>query len=100
MKSVQGVISGPYFPVFGLNKRKHGPEITPYLDTFHAVREQQNKGTLILNGLLRQLLHKCIGGRRNCYAELVYLIIATLMTKKNSFQKLNLYFHSLIIIFI
>ena len=24
------VISGPYFPVFG-------PEITPYLDTFHAV---------------------------------------------------------------
>ena len=25
-----GVISGPYFPVFG-------PEITPYLDTFHAV---------------------------------------------------------------
>ena len=25
-----GVISSPYFPVFG-------PEITPYLDTFHAV---------------------------------------------------------------
>ena len=25
-----GVISGPYFPVFG-------PEITAYLDTFHAV---------------------------------------------------------------
>ena len=25
------VISGPYFPVFG-------PEITPYLDTFHAVK--------------------------------------------------------------
>ena len=39
-----GVISGPYFPVFGLNiplfspnKGKYGPEITPYLDTFHAV---------------------------------------------------------------
>ena len=28
--SKYGVISGPYFPVFG-------PEITPYLDTFHAV---------------------------------------------------------------
>ena len=33
---------GPYFPVFGLfvfspNKGKYGPEITPYLDTFHAV---------------------------------------------------------------
>ena len=32
-----GVISGPYFPVFGLNTGKYGPEITPYLDTFHAV---------------------------------------------------------------
>ena len=31
------VISGPYFPVFGLNTRKYGPEITPYLDIFHAV---------------------------------------------------------------
>ena len=32
-----GVISGPYFPVFGLNTGKYGPEITLYLDTFHAV---------------------------------------------------------------
>ena len=32
-----GVISGPYFPIFGLNTGKYGPEITPYLDTFHAV---------------------------------------------------------------
>ena len=32
-----GVISGPYFPVFGLNTGKYGPEITPYLDTYHAV---------------------------------------------------------------
>ena len=31
------VISGPYFPVFGLNTGKYGPEITPYLDTFHVV---------------------------------------------------------------
>ena len=44
------VFSGPYFPVFGLNKeiygvisvfsaitRKYGPEKTPYLGTFHAV---------------------------------------------------------------
>ena len=30
--SKYGVISGPYFPVFG-------PEITPYLDTFHAVTD-------------------------------------------------------------
>ena len=31
------VISGPYFPVFSPNTGKYGPEITPYLDTFHAV---------------------------------------------------------------
>ena len=37
--SKYGVISGPYFPVFELNTGKYGPEITPYLDTFHAVFE-------------------------------------------------------------
>ena len=26
-----------YFPVFGLNTGKYGREITPYLETFHAV---------------------------------------------------------------
>ena len=37
-----GVISGPYFPVFGLNAAKCGSEITPYLDTFHVVRVTPN----------------------------------------------------------
>ena len=37
--SKYGVISGPYFPVFGLNTGKYGPEITPYLNTFHAVKQ-------------------------------------------------------------
>ena len=31
--SKYGVISCPYFTVFGLNTGKYGPEITPYLDT-------------------------------------------------------------------
>ena len=54
--SKYGVISGPYFPIFGLNTSiqsternteylsvfspntgKYGQEITQYLDTFHAV---------------------------------------------------------------
>ena len=35
--SKYGVISGPYFPVFSPNMGKCGPEITPYLDAFHAV---------------------------------------------------------------
>ena len=35
--SEYGFISGPYFPVFSSNTGKYGPEITPYLDTFHAM---------------------------------------------------------------
>ena len=35
--SKYGVFSGPYFPAFGLNTGKYGPEKTRYLDTFHAV---------------------------------------------------------------
>ena len=31
-----GFSSGPYFPVFGLNTGKYGPEETPYLDTFQT----------------------------------------------------------------
>ena len=36
--SKYGVISGPYIPVPGLNTGKYEPEVTPYLDTFHAVK--------------------------------------------------------------
>ena len=32
-----GVFSGTYFPVFGMNTGKYGPEETPYLNTFHSV---------------------------------------------------------------
>ena len=35
--SKYGNFSGPYFPPFGLNAGKYGPEKTPYLDTFYAV---------------------------------------------------------------
>ena len=35
--SKYGVISGPYFSVFIPNTEKYRTEITPYLDTFHAV---------------------------------------------------------------
>ena len=34
--SKYGVISGPYFPVFGVDTGKYGPKISSYLDTFHA----------------------------------------------------------------
>ena len=45
--SKYGVISGPYFPVFSPNSGQYGREITPYLDTFHAV----TWNTLRLNSL-------------------------------------------------
>ena len=35
--SKYGVKSGPYFSVFSPNAGKYGPQITPYLDTFHTV---------------------------------------------------------------
>ena len=39
VKSVQyQVFSRLHFPVFGLNTGKYGPEKTPYLETFHAVK--------------------------------------------------------------
>ena len=54
--SKYGVISGPYFSVFGLNTERYGvfspntekcgPEITPYLDTFHAVHVLALRGDL------------------------------------------------------
>ena len=39
--SKYGVISGLYFPVFSPNTGKDGPEIVPYLDTFHVVVQLQ-----------------------------------------------------------
>ena len=35
--SKYGASSGQYFPVFGLNTIKYGPEKSPYLDNFHAL---------------------------------------------------------------
>ena len=46
--SKYGVISGPYFPVFGLNTEIYGPEITPYLDTFHAVKSKVGNSRVFL----------------------------------------------------
>ena len=43
--SKYGVISGPYFPVFGLYTGKYGPEITPYLETLDAVDLKLERGS-------------------------------------------------------
>ena len=49
------VISRPYFPVLSPNTGKYGPEITPYLNTFHAVVAIENR---IVN-LLQEEYHCC-----------------------------------------
>ena len=49
--SKYGVISGPFLPVFGLNTGKYGPEVTPYLHTFHAVRTAYLLIRQLLNGM-------------------------------------------------
>ena len=40
--SKYGVISGVIISIINQNTGKYGPEITPYLDTFHAVYFQQD----------------------------------------------------------
>ena len=49
--SKHGVISGP-------NTGKYGPEITPYLDTFHAVIVAASPQTNDENGLLSSAMRK------------------------------------------
>ena len=43
--SKYGVLSGSYFPAFGLNTGKYSPEKTPFLDTFHTVQGSSPKFT-------------------------------------------------------
>ena len=50
--SKYGVISIPYFPVFSQNTGKYEPEITPYLDNFHAVPIYYVLFSIIISELL------------------------------------------------
>ena len=64
VKSVQiGSFFGPYFPEFGPNTGKYGPEITPYFDTFHAPDGSiDHNSVLVNNSLLRKrALTHCLG---------------------------------------
>ena len=58
VKSVQiRVFCGLYFPVFGMNTGKYGPEKTLYLDTFHAVIGANEWLTeMELEGIRRKIL--------------------------------------------
>ena len=56
--SKYGVISGPYFPVFSPNTGKYGPEITPYLKTFHVVIQDSIISIMGLNTEMKIILSK------------------------------------------
>ena len=70
--SKYGVFTGPYFPVFGLNKEfysvnlsvfilntgKYGPEKTPYLDIFHVMIYMDRENEFIKND--KKKSSKCI----------------------------------------
>ena len=57
--SKYGVFSGPYFPVFSPNTGKYGPEKTPYLDTFNAVK---NLGTIKERGFFCHIVINTVVG--------------------------------------
>ena len=64
--SIYGNFSGPFFPVFGLNTGKFGPEKTLYLNTFHAVEALLNDKSL----------NTVLGGE--CYfVHLSFILIVT-----------------------
>ena len=74
--SKYGVISGPYFPVFGLNTGKYGPEITPYLDTFHAVRQvgfHRGGVTSLINYFLKTYLELSQKSKMTHFAKIALL---------------------------
>ena len=58
--SKYGIISGLYFPSFSPNTGKYRPEITPYLDTFHAVVLGVIAKTLILYTKIVKILSKIV----------------------------------------
>ena len=81
--SIYAVISGPYFPVFGLNTGKYQPETTPYLDIFHAAFESFNPLLLkIANNILisiHDMLQMCLFGN---------LVVIFILVSSNKLPKI------------
>ena len=65
-----GVISCPYFPVFGLNTDQ--PEITSYLDTFHAVYMIRNTEAVVRRRFSKQSFYKSRKFHRKCCLESLF----------------------------
>ena len=91
-----GVFSGPYFPIFGLNPGKYGPEKTSYLDIFWALhcgenvlffcwKKSKDFGYLVENGFISKTLSKPeIKGR-----IIIHPILLNANNKGNDFLTLS-----------
>ena len=75
--SKYGVITGPHFSVFGLNTpylsvfspntEKYGPEITPYLDIFHAMMCSITQSVHALTTMSFAIAHKEQNEKNNMF---------------------------------
>ena len=102
-----GVISGSYFPSFGQNTgkylsifspnaEKYGPEITPYLDTFHAV------GALTRHGLntkffITNFLQTFVKAKKSNIYFRESIISILLFNFLNFFRELIIFFMNILI---
>ena len=88
-----GVISGPYFPVFGLNTGEYRPEITTYLDTFHAVIMNQKLSTKSSYKIFVSTAKSSYQQQNLCINSKIFV-----STAKSSYQQQNLRINSKIFV--
>ena len=81
--SKYGVFSGQYFPAFSPNAGKCGPEKTPNLDTFHAVR----RCNFALMKLLAWLTNLVLRGNKYVFVESRWIGITFLQKHSRSTDK-------------
>ena len=91
--SKYGVLSGPYFPVFGLNAERYEVSLriqsecrkirikkSPYLDTFHAVNLRESKLVISHN---KRLLLETLGESVLVNNLLEYLYTIKILSEMN-----------------
>ena len=85
--SKYGVFSGPYFPLFGLNTGKYGPEKTPYLDTFHAVYGVKKRKIGLKWVKCFHKIWSCIYLLNKHFVMKSHLVLHFLLIKRKKIQK-------------
>ena len=87
--SKYGVFSGPYFPVFGLNTEKYGPEKTAYLDTFHAAYGSSYH--IVLAYLMSDKFHLFYKNKLWHHQELVWMMRTHSSPSRETAWKLTIF---------